>query len=120
MPGHHLAPRVEQRPHKARYSSNRGIEVTRSRFGTELTAPTLPARQFPFGGVPQGAVRPRGSLNVLARAKWIAACAAASLIGALAALPAAQATPVAPLKGSTASFFLTGIAINGVSFMTGT
>lgn len=57
---------------------------------------------------------------MFARAKWIAACAAMSLIGSLAALPAAQAAPALPLKGSTASFFLTGIAINGVSFMTGT
>jgi hypothetical protein len=43
-----------------------------------------------------------------------------SLVGALAVVPDAQARSATPSKGSTASFLLTGIAINGVSFMTGT
>jgi hypothetical protein len=54
---------------------------------------------------------------VLAKAKLITSCAALALLGTLATLPAAQASPA---KASKASFFLTGIAINGVSFIAGT
>jgi hypothetical protein len=57
---------------------------------------------------------------VSASGKWIATCAAVSLLGALAVVPDAQARSATPSKGSTASLLLTGIAINGVSFMTGT
>ena len=57
---------------------------------------------------------------MLARARWITACAALSLIGTLTVLPAAHANPVTPSTASKASFFLSGIAINGVNFMTGT
>jgi hypothetical protein len=56
---------------------------------------------------------------VSASGKWIATCAAVSLIGTLAVMPDAQAAPVTPSKGSTASLLLTGIAINGVSFISG-
>jgi hypothetical protein len=57
---------------------------------------------------------------VFASGKWIATCAAVSLVGTLALAPDAQASSATPSKGSTASFFLTSIAINGVSLMTGT
>jgi hypothetical protein len=56
---------------------------------------------------------------VSANGKWIATCAAVSLIGTLAAVPDALAAPVTPSKGSTASLLLSGIAINGVSFISG-
>jgi hypothetical protein len=62
-----------------------------------------------------------GKENALfASGKWIATCATVSLIGTLAIVPDAKASPATPLKGSTASLFLTGIAINKVSLMTGT
>jgi hypothetical protein len=57
---------------------------------------------------------------VSASARWIATLGAVSSIVMLALMPDAQAMPTAPSKGSTASFFLTGIAINKVSFITGT
>jgi hypothetical protein len=57
---------------------------------------------------------------VFASGKWIATCAAVSLLGTLAVMPDSQARSATPSKGSTASLFLTGIAINGVSLMTGT
>jgi hypothetical protein len=57
---------------------------------------------------------------VLASGKWIAACAAVSLIGTIAALPDAQAIRATPTKGSTASFLLTGLAINGITITIGT
>jgi hypothetical protein len=57
---------------------------------------------------------------VFAKTKWLATCAAVPLIGTIALVPGVQANQAAPSKGSTASFLLTGIAINGVSFAPGT
>jgi hypothetical protein len=57
---------------------------------------------------------------VFAKARWITACAALSTIGTLNMLPAAHAAPVATATAKKATFFLTGIAINGVNIGPGT
>jgi hypothetical protein len=64
--------------------------------------------------------RDREGDAVLTSGKWIATCAAVSLIGTIAAAPDAQAIPATPSKGSTASLLLTGIAVNGVTLSIGT